>query len=141
MDIFAKLSSLNLPPHEYIVTGSGILAALNIRPANDIDLLVSPRAFAELRDRGWKFELVSVGGIIDREKLSFDIFEAFHDFKVSGYDQKIEIGTLMPTVVNGINFLPLTMLREIKLGMKRDKDLVDIELIDSYLYQANTLVE
>lgn len=136
MDIFAKLSSLNLPPHEYVVTGSGILAALNIRPAKDIDLLVSPRAFAELRDRGWKFELVSVGDIIDREKLSFDVFEAFHDFKVGGYNHRLEIGKFVPTVVHGINFLPLETLREIKLGMKRDKDMADIALIDTHLKEA-----
>lgn len=132
MDIFTKLKQLPLQPHEFIVTGSGILAALNIRPANDIDLLVTTEAFAELKDQGWKFEVVTAAGI-PREKVSHDLFEAFHDFKVSGFTQDIRIGHFKPTVINGINFLPLAVVREIKLQMNRDKDRHDLTLIETYL--------
>ncbi|MEI8361433.1 MAG: hypothetical protein WCG01_04855 [bacterium] len=49
MDIFKKLEDINFPLDEYVIIGSGILAALNLREANDLDIAVTDKLFTELK--------------------------------------------------------------------------------------------
>lgn len=37
-NIFEKVKELNLPSGKYVVVGSGILDAMGIRPASDVDI-------------------------------------------------------------------------------------------------------
>lgn len=53
MDIFYEVEKLNLRKNEFVVLGSGILAALGIRNADDIDLLIQPELFEKLKKEGW----------------------------------------------------------------------------------------
>jgi len=48
MDIFKKLKELNFPLGEYVLVGSGPLAARGIREASDLDIAVTPKLFKEL---------------------------------------------------------------------------------------------
>lgn len=108
------------------------MGALKIRPIGDLDLLVTPQAFERLRSEGWKYELVTMNDR-QREKISKDKAEAFKDFWWTNSQLEIKLGTIEPQVIQGINFLPLKVLREVKLAMGREKDLEDIVLIDNYL--------
>jgi hypothetical protein len=57
MRLIEELKALNLPLGQYIVTGSGTLAALGIRNAADIDIAVTPALYAALRESGeWEEE-------------------------------------------------------------------------------------
>ena len=49
MDIFQKLKELDFPVGEYVVIGSGLLAALGLREASDLDLAVSEKLLKDLR--------------------------------------------------------------------------------------------
>ncbi len=60
MNLFEEVKRLDLPPGEYVVIGSGILGALGIRDIADVDLLVSPRVFEQLRERGWVYQEIDI---------------------------------------------------------------------------------
>ena len=132
MQIFEELQKLDLPRDQFMVLGSGILAALGIRDAGDIDLLITPDLFDQLRQSGWKYEVIEIEGR-PREKISKGIAEAFSDFWWNGGNLKTEDGIAMAEQIDGISFLPLKVLLDVKKAMGREKDLRDIVLIEEYL--------
>ena len=58
MNIVERIKKLNLPVGHYVVVGSGVMDALGMRPAHDIDIAVTPELFKTLRTSGvWEEEL------------------------------------------------------------------------------------
>ena len=49
MDVIAEVKKLGLPLGQYVVIGSGIMAQLGLREANDVDIAVTPDLYAKLR--------------------------------------------------------------------------------------------
>ena len=57
MDVIAEVKKLDLPLGQYVVIGSGIMARLGLREANDVDIAVTPDLYAKLRASGeWEEE-------------------------------------------------------------------------------------
>ena len=139
MDIYKEIDQLDLPTGEYVVLGSGILGALGIRAIADVDLLVTPRLFGQLRDRGWVYSTLDYGGQL-REKLTFGEAEAFQDFWYG--DQNPDPAQLIANaeLIKGVPFLPLAALLKIKHVLGRPKDQSDITLIEDYLARQNDTV-
>ncbi|MBU6214564.1 zinc ABC transporter substrate-binding protein [Patescibacteria group bacterium] len=131
MNVSEKVRELNLPDGEYLVFGSGILGALGIREIGDIDLIVSPRVFDELRVAGWTFEKIEIEGRI-RERLSRGEVEVYRDFWYGGHHPDPAALIADSQMIDGIPFLPLEKLVEIKRILARPKDFRDIELIAEY---------
>lgn len=132
-NIFEEIERLEFPKDEFVVLGSGILAALGIREASDVDILATSELFAKLKgDDAWTYQIVEVNGT-PREKLTSGLAEVFKDFRWQGGDMSPEDGIAEAVKIQGINFLPLLRLREIKTQMGREKDVRDIALIDQYL--------
>lgn len=136
MDIYKEIDQLDLPSGEYVVLGSGILGALGIRAIADVDLLITPRLFVQLRDRGWEYSTIDFDGQL-REKLTFGVAEAFQDFWYG--DQKPDPAQLIANaeLIKGVPFLPLAALLQIKHVLGRPKDQADIALIENYLARSN----
>jgi len=132
MNIIEDVRKLNLPEGEYLVLGSGILGALDIRKIGDIDLLVSSRVFDDLRAQGWDYEEIEIEGQI-REHLSRGDVEVYRDFWYGGNHPDPATLIADPYMIDGIPFLSLQKLSEIKRILARPKDLHDIELIEAYL--------
>lgn len=132
MNIFEEVKKLELPLGQYIVLGSGILGALGIRDIGDVDLLVSPLIFEKLKTDGWEYEEVEIEGRV-REKLSRDFVEIYKDFWYGGKSQFSMDMISEAEIIDGVPFLSLLKLREIKEAMSREKDKRDILLIDEYL--------
>lgn len=127
-EIVSKVKSLNLPENSYIVFGSGPLAVVGIREVNDVDLLVSKSAHQELKVRGWK-ELIK--GPNDKP-LTDDIFEAHDSWNFSSYNPTLDQLLQNAVIVDGVPFASIEDVRKWKSACMRPKDIVDIELIDSY---------
>lgn len=132
MDVIAEVKKLSLPTGEYLVVGSGIMHALGMRESEDIDLLVTPRAFDELRARGWEYRVVEIGGR-RRGKLSFGIAEAYADLWYGDARQDAGAAIANAEVIDGIPFQPLAEVLKMKRGFDRDKDRKDIESIEKHL--------
>ena len=80
MNIIQKVQKLNLPIGEYVVVGSAILELKNIRPAQDIDLVVSSKLFKDLQYQGWKRKWF-FRGMFQRKAITNGRVEAFSNMK------------------------------------------------------------
>jgi hypothetical protein len=124
MNIVDEVQKLNLPPNSFVVVGSGILGALNIRKSDDIDLIVSDDVFDHLQAQGWQEE-----GWADQKVLKRGVFDVGRTWSGKTVDELLKTSI----IIHGIPFLSLYDLREWKQEQARQKDLQDIILIDEYL--------
>lgn len=121
--LLQKLKKLNLPKDKFAIYGSGPLGIRGIREIKDLDLIVTSDLWKELvkkyptKDSGEKLR-IDLGGI---EILAKPIV----------YKAKILIQEA--DIIDGIRYVKLTTLMELKKVMGRKKDFKDIELIKDYL--------
>lgn len=127
--IIEKIKDLNLPPDQYVVIGSGTLAALGIRQASDIDMSVLPELHRKLRKSGEWREEERYGKVF----LKKDDFEVNPGLSWEGYKTTTEEAIKSALIIDGIPFLNLEELKKFKTALGREKDLKDIKLIDDYL--------
>jgi hypothetical protein len=133
-DIIEKIKVLNFPQDQYVVIGSGIMSALGIRDAGDIDISVLPELHKKLcSDNTWKQDeryqkifLTKVGIEINPE-LSWE-----------DYPTTTEEAVRTATIIDGVPFLNLEELKKFKKALGREKDFKDIELINDYLKRAKS---
>jgi hypothetical protein len=128
-EIIQKVRELHLTDGSYIVFGSCPLAAVGIREANDIDLLVSEETLQKLIGDGWQ-KLAK--GQNDNPYVR-DVFEAHTKWNFSSYQPTLEGLLKTATVIEGVPFASLEEVRKWKVSSGRPKDFVDIELIDQPL--------
>jgi hypothetical protein len=133
-EIVSKVKALGLPEGSYIVFGSCPLAALGLREANDIDMVVSPECHAMLRARGWQERVKSPSD----HPLVHDVFEVHQTWRFGVKDQSLEALLADAQLVDGVPFASIEAVRTWKTASGRPKDLQDIALIDAYSWgQAN----
>ena len=129
MNIVEEIKSLDLPKGEYVVFGSGPLAIHKIRDTHDIDLLVSPELYQELKKRGWEEKVWKSGS----KYLAYRNVEAGQDWDHGSYNPSLEDLLASAETFDGVPFANLEEVTRWKKVFGRDKDKRDIELINSYL--------
>lgn len=133
VDIFEEIKKLNLPPEKFVVVGSGILSAKGIRPAYDLDLVVTQEVFDECVKRGWEVKPWTRTGRVGKSWL-----------KKGNVEMMLELGlkdVIITTKeliqggenINGIWFMGLAHLVQFKKEYARPKDFIDIALIEDFL--------
>lgn len=132
-EIIEKVKHLNFPPNSFIVFGSCPMAAVGIREAGDIDLLVSGEVFESLETQGWK---IVMKGPKDNP-LTHDIFEAHPNWNFSSYNPTLEELLSRAMIIDEVPFASLDDVKKWKSASGRPKDLVDVELIEKYLASQN----
>jgi hypothetical protein len=133
VNVIAEVKSLDLPKGEYVVFAGGLLAALGIRTTSDVDLLVSPELFNNLRNSGWEELEMEIAGR-KRRKVARGIFEAFSDFwGEDGKDVDITPWIKNAQDIDGVAFTSFDDFITIKRLMNRERDVKDIELLKKYL--------
>lgn len=128
-EIIDEVKALNLPKNSYVVFGSCPLAALGIREANDIDMMVTPEVLEELKKAGWR----QVDKGKDDAPFVHGVFEAHTNWDFSTYSPTLEYLLAGAMVVDDIPFASLDEVRKWKAATVRPKDMVDVNLIDEYL--------
>lgn len=127
-ELFEGIKHLWLPKGQYVIMGSASLAAHGVREYKDVDILVSQELFNQLLDQGWVRQekwpdcLISPDGTYE---ATVSVWTSF----------PVTVETVLPTAdyINGIPFCSLPDLLNIKIDLKRDKDLKDVELIKHFL--------
>ncbi len=132
MTIFERVRELALPQGHYLLVGSGILEALGIRPAKDLDILVSPELFEALKAEGHKEDPEFLQKY-NRRALKTAQAEFYIDFYAGDYHPDPTDLIQKALVIEGIPFLPLGELLSFKKELNRPKDFEDIKLIEAYL--------
>ncbi len=125
-DIKAHVMELGLPEGSYIIIGSALLAALNIRTSDDIDMVVSEAVYDRFHAAGW--EAYAVGQKTMLRNGVFDIGTTWENKRLAELADST-------TMIDGIRYMNLAELRAWKQNWGRPKDLIDIQLIDAYLHE------
>jgi len=129
MDVIAEVKKLDLPLGQYVVIGSGIMAQLGLREANDVDIAVTPVLYAKLRASGeWEEE-----ERYSRIFLKKDAVEIIPQLDWERYPTTAEEAIASATIIDGVPFMNLNELVKFKRGLGRAKDFPDIAIIEEYL--------
>jgi hypothetical protein len=129
MNIITEVKKLDLPLGEYVVIGSGIMAQLGLREANDVDIAVNPDLYAKLRASGEWEEEERYGKIF----LKKDAVEINPRLDWESYSTSAEEAIASATIIDGVPFMNLNELVMFKRALGRAKDLADIVIIKECL--------
>ena len=129
MDIFKKLKELNFPLGEYVVVGSGALAARNLREANDLDIVVTKKLFSRLHSSG-EYQEVEKHGMIF---LSANDVEIIPQLDWEAYQTVVEEAIKTADIINGFPFLNIPETIKFKTALGREKDFRDVEILKNFL--------
>lgn len=115
--------------------GSAILEVKGIRKAGDLDIMLKPELFEQIKQNpSWKYthKTGKLGDTIDLlEKDGVQLY--FHVYGVEDFDY-FHADPIRTELIDGMYFVSLQNLLEIKSGRwDREKDREDAELIKKYL--------
>lgn len=129
-NLVTAVESLNFDEEDYIIVGSGILGMLELREIEDIDIVVSQDIFDNIQALNkWGVKKFADGS----HYLTKDIFEIGLDWDSKDCKPNLTELKKDQILIQGIPFINLLRLKSWKLIKGRDKDLIDIKLIDDYL--------
>ncbi len=139
MNIFEEINKLNFPPDHFIVVGSGIMAVKGIRDACDLDIVVSQELFEKCKNNGWELKPWTRSGRPGKEWLKGDIAELMTEMQSDDRDLDLEVLKKEGELINGIWFLNLQQLSNLKKEYGRPKDFDDVALIEKYLKKMSDM--
>ncbi len=140
MNISERVKKLKLPFGKYVVVG-GVMEAYGIRPAHDLDIVVSEDLFNGLRKQGWtlcecdKCKDKLAHGSTDRI-LKGDGVDILSEYSYGDkyYKSAAEI-IQKAVIIDGVPYVPLEELVKWKKAANREKDQKDVELIEKFLME------
>jgi hypothetical protein len=133
LDVLTEVKKLNFPDGHFMVVGSGILSITGIRPAYDLDIVISKELFEKCKKDGWEIKPWTRPGPILHEWLKKDNIELMVEMNIDEKVYRLNDLTDEAMIVDGIHFLSLNQLIEFKEAYGRQKDFDDIMLIKKYL--------
>lgn len=132
-EILGEIKTLNLPPREYTVVGSGSMAVRDIREAADIDLVATQQLYDNLKASGW--QETHHPESLREWTITHGNFDVGTKWSVGDYDPDPQDLINTSDLISGVRFVNLPNLLMWKHACRREKDLRDIELIETYLAQ------
>jgi len=130
MNIIQRVAALHLPSDKFVVISSGILDALGLRSAKDIDLVAEPSLFELLRSSGeWTEQQKHGEPVLYSSNGEVEVWLSW------GSGGKPNFADLYrdSVVIGGIHFTsPQRTIIE-KRKMNRPKDVADIALLETYI--------
>ena len=112
---------------KYVLFGSAPMGIRDLKKCNDIDILVTEDLFKKLQtDSKWKFKIASKGS----EALEIDNIEIFKDWPDVANPQKLIDSA---EIIDDLPFVNLYEVLKWKKFRSKEKDLVDIKLIEDFL--------
>lgn len=131
-DIYKKLKELNLPQGEYVVVG-GAITAHNIRESEDLDILVMPKLYQQLKKQG--FKACTCQECIDTSRILLSIkdVDILPNLILGDYIGDTRKLIAEADIIQGFPFIKLKELIKFKKVLAREKDFADIKLIEEYL--------
>lgn len=128
MDIINKAKELDFPLGKYVIVGSGILEALGLRNANDIDVAVMPSLLENIRKSGKYKEEIKWGKLF----LVGDDIDIITQLNWENYSTTTEEAIKTAMIIDGVPFLNIEETIRYKKSLGREKDFKDIELLKNY---------
>jgi GrpB-like predicted nucleotidyltransferase (UPF0157 family) len=131
---FSEVKKLNLPVDQYAITGSGPMGIRNLKEINDIDIIVTSKLWNDLALKHPIVDQNNVKKIVIPNSLIEIFCETSFYTKTKEKDEPNvaqRIGN--SEIIDGLPFESLKNTLFYKYKMGREKDLKDIEIIESWL--------
>ncbi len=124
-DLLTELKSLDLPTNKFATTSSGPMGIRKIREINDLDIIVYPDLWLELKNKypvtkENNFESIYIGNIQVLGDNSWFSLDTINDINSAD-------------IINGFRWVKLEKILKIKKQQTRPKDIADVQLIEEYL--------
>lgn len=134
MDIFSRVRKFGLPAGQYAVFGSALLDVWGLRKANDLDIIVTPELYVQLKESGWEERQGNGFTLLSKEDADVTTVQ---DGPTNGdyYPNRLQL-IRNAIEINGIPFVRIEEVVACKTAYNRPKDLEDIRLIKEYLSKA-----
>jgi len=128
MSTIERVTKLSLPADQFVVIGSGVLDALKLREAGDVDLIVTPVLFQSLKEAGWESKTK-----YDEEYLEKGDVEVWLSW--GSVDRMPNFNELFndSVTIEGVRFANPRFVINWKKQRASEKDLKDIALLEEYL--------
>lgn len=127
--IVERIRAQRLPADQFVVIGSGVMDALGLREAHDIDLVVTPEYFARLKAAdGWTSSERHGEEVLQKGDLEVWCSWGSADGQPN-FSELYDNGV----VIDGIHFANPAFVRDWKVAANRPKDAADVELLNGYL--------
>ncbi len=133
MNIFKKIKKLHFPLGQYIVIGSGPMAAHGIKNINDIDIVVTPELFERCKQEGWEQIPWTYPDKIGKVFLRKGFIELYLDVNCRNFNPTFKELLQRADVMNGITFASLEDVMKFKKEYNKPKHLEDIRKIEDYI--------
>ncbi len=135
--IKTSLLRAGIAPEGAIAIASGVMNALGIRRSHDIDVALSKDQWEKLANNPLFVKAKKFNDTYFQEKDG--LIEAWPHWWDMKENVKITFEELQKhtVAIDGVTYVSLPFLRQWKLNYARDKDLVDVALIDEYLKGKN----
>lgn len=130
--VITELQALNLPTEAYVVLMGASLCVRGIRDSGDIDILIDPILYTYFRQSGFYEETLITNGVPCRRFSKGDI-EVFDYFLKVGTFSDFTKQFNNVEFVSSIPFVTLQDAFTIKRRFGREKDMLDLALISSFL--------
>lgn len=128
MSIAERVRQLNLPADEFIVIGSGVLDALGLRQAGDIDLVMTAELFARIVQLP-DWQVAAKHGELIASNADAEAFLSWGSDGRPNFDE-LQRSAL---VIDGIQYADPRFVIDWKQQRGTDKDLRDVELLKEYI--------
>lgn len=129
-ELLNEIQKLEFPNTDFIIVGGSALAIRNLRETSDLDIVVTPKLFEKLKnDNKWSYKIHPNG----KPKLYKDFIEVYLDVNTDDFQRSTSQLFEHADIFNQIQFIDLQKLMQLKQSYGREKDLHDIELIQTYL--------
>ncbi len=129
-ELLNEIQKLEFPKTGFIIVGRGALAIRNLRDTSDLDIVVTAKLFEKLKNNNkWSYKIRPNG----KPKLYKDFIEVYLDVNTDDFQRTTSQLFEHADIFNQIQFIDLQTLMQLKQSYGREKDLHDIELIQTYL--------
>ena len=129
MAITSRIKALGLPDGQFVVIGSGVMDALGLREAQDIDLVVRHELFELLKaDKAW-----NVGEEHGETVLTHEDVEDWLGWGTADGQPNFDVLYDGGITIDDIRFANPEFVRDWKRAANRPKDIEDIRLLEDYL--------
>ncbi|MEG0483052.1 MAG: zinc ABC transporter substrate-binding protein [Acinetobacter sp.] len=129
-ELLNEIQKLEFPKTDFIIVGGAALAIRNLRKTSDIDIVVIPKLFEKLQNSNeWSYKARPDG----KPKLYKGFIEIYLDVNTEDFQRSTAWLFENADIFDQIQFIDLHTLMQLKQSYGREKDLHDIELIQTYL--------
>ena len=132
LDFKQELSKLSLNEENSVVIGSGILNALGLKESHDIDAVVSTETLLKILAENEVIETTNEYGAV---LYTNGIVEFGDRWYMDDPMEDLTYEDLLKRTItiDGVRYVTLDVLQEVKEHLRREKDISDIQLIKQYL--------